>query len=341
MIKKTVVLIVVLMVSVIAAAETSVIPLPDVNKPEEVMLDKDQLYIREGASIYIYSRPDFKLVKKFGKKGEGPGEIKSSPQIPIPLVTDVQTNHIAIHNLGKITLFSKEGTFVKDVKFTNPIMLLVRPFGKGYVGAAFTGAAGGERIRALGIYDEKMNLVKEIEKVPDVFQMGKGTRVLTNNPIHIPYKDKVFVAWHDVFEIKVYDYSGKELYRVKHKIEKVKVTEDFKEKIETFFKTDPQYKNFYDFIKPIIIPEYYPDVLGLAVSGDIIYVTGANGDDEKQFSEFYLFDIKGKFLKRVMVPLKMSTPVMPYPNTIFNGKLYQIIEDEEAEEWALHINEIK
>lgn len=341
MIKKAVVLIIMIVLALTLSAETKVIPLPDVNKVDEVAMDKDQFYVRENASVYIYSRPDFKLVKKFGKQGEGPGEIKISSQFPLPLTLDAQSDHIAFQNLGKVTLFSKDGTFVKDVKFTKPFMFLIRPFGKGYVGVNFEGAFGGERLRVLGIYDEKMNLIKEIERVPDVFQQGKGTRALDNLPFHIPYKDKVFVSWHEIFEVKVFDFSGKELYRVKHAVEKRKVTDKDKEKFIEFFKTSPMTKQYFEFMKPFIFPEYYPEVVGLAVSGDIIYVMGANGDEEKQISELYLFDIKGKFLKRVMIPLKMSTPVMPYPYTIFNGKFYQIIEDEEAEEWNLHITEIK
>ena len=57
-----------LFVMVILHAKVTVIPLPDLVNPASVTLDENQLYITEGTSIYIYSLPDFKLIKKWKRK---------------------------------------------------------------------------------------------------------------------------------------------------------------------------------------------------------------------------------------------------------------------------------
>ena len=53
-----------------------VIPFPELLSPELIRVDENKIYITEKANIYIYSKKDFKLVKKFGKKGAGPEEFK-------------------------------------------------------------------------------------------------------------------------------------------------------------------------------------------------------------------------------------------------------------------------
>ncbi len=41
------------------------------------------------------------------------------------------------------------------------------------------------------------------------------------------------------------------------------------------------------------------------------------------------------------IPLKDQNPQEPWPTAIHNGKLYQLIENLEDEEWDLVITEIK
>ena len=89
-------------------AETTVTPLPDINKPGFVYLDKKQMYVTEDTSIYIYSLNDLKLIKKFGKRGEGPQEFKTYPKITFtrdpglgPLSLDVSSKDIRVNSFGK------------------------------------------------------------------------------------------------------------------------------------------------------------------------------------------------------------------------------------------------
>ena len=49
-----------------------VIPLGEVNRPISIHADDACIYIVEFPGVYIYSSENFKLVKKFGKRGEGP-----------------------------------------------------------------------------------------------------------------------------------------------------------------------------------------------------------------------------------------------------------------------------
>lgn len=50
------------------------ITLAGLNRPSAIEADQYRLFIVEDTSILIYSLEDFKLLKKFGRKGQGPGE---------------------------------------------------------------------------------------------------------------------------------------------------------------------------------------------------------------------------------------------------------------------------
>ena len=57
-----------------------------------------------------------------------------------------------------------------------------------------------------------------------------------------------------------------------------------------------------------------------------------------------IFLINGNYTKfyekKVIFPLKMKDPIMPYPFAIHEGTIYQVIEDAEEEEWKVHITKI-
>ena len=56
--------------------------LTEVLKPDNISIFEDDLFVAEGSTFYIYSLKDLQLKKKFGRKGEGPGEILSVPNFP-------------------------------------------------------------------------------------------------------------------------------------------------------------------------------------------------------------------------------------------------------------------
>jgi hypothetical protein len=88
------------------------------------------------------------------------------------------------------------------------------------------------------------------------------------------------------------------------------------------------------------------------VADEKIYVLTYKKEKEK--SEFVILDLKGKLLKKVFLPFnqsdewfhyslaKATSQASPHATfTIKNGKLYQLIENEDKEIWELHITNIE
>jgi hypothetical protein len=330
--KISILLLIVCLSSTAATAETKAIPLPEIMKPELIRVDDTQLYITEGASIYIYSLKDFKLIKKFGSAGEGPREFKVDPSKLANLTLDVQSEDIVVHSLDKMSWFTKDGRFKKEIKLTVGVFYLV-PFGKNFMGMFMT--FDHKRFRGLKLFDRNSKLVKEIIRIPDVFQRGKGMHLLQNSFANPIYDNKLFLAWSSDFTIKVYDTGLKLLYTITHPYERINVPGDFKNETKNYYKKHPSTKDYFEILKPFKFSPLFPAVRDLFVSKGKIYAVTHKMENAK--TELLVFDIKGKFLKQVFFPIVMETPMDPYPYTIHNGAVYQLVEDVDAEEWSLQV----
>jgi len=86
-------------------------------------VDDTQLYVTQEASVFIYSLKDFKLVKKFGSAGQGPQEFFLVPTVPLTI--DVQMDQIIAVSIRKVSYFTKQGEFIKEVKMKSMIFLFI------------------------------------------------------------------------------------------------------------------------------------------------------------------------------------------------------------------------
>lgn len=313
-----------------------IIPFPELLKPETISIDENQIYITEGASIYIYSLKDFKFKKKFGKKGAGPEEFKL-PQSGL-LTIDVQTNEIIVNSLAKISYFSKDGKFKKETKNSMGITMMLQSLGNGFAGI---GISWDNKMmyRSLNLYDSNLNKSKEISKMKHDFQLGKGTRVLPTPYPFVSYNNRLYITWENDFIIKVYNNKGEKLFSIKQNYDKLNVKKEHKKGITNWYKTDIRTAQYFEFLKPLIFPAYFPAIRDMSINENKIYVLTYKQKENQ--SEFYILNLKGKFIKKRFLPLIEKNALEMYPYTINKGKLYQLVDNEDKEEWELLISYIK
>jgi hypothetical protein len=102
------------------------------------------------------------------------------------------------------------------------------------------------------------------------------------------------------------------------------------------------YKQFYEAVKDFIqFKEHFPAIKDILVADNTLYII--THKRKNGLWECVLLDLKGKELNRVFVPLSRYIPFTYYPTlcTVENRILYSLIEDEEEEEWKLHIVDLK
>jgi hypothetical protein len=331
MIKKIILILLLLFFISLAFAEKAAV-LPGLLNPEIIDIDGNQMFITEGTTIYIYSLNDFKLQKKFGSAGEGPREFKMYASV------FVQPDQLFIRSPGKVSFFTRQGDFIKETNVSPGTGVAFQPVGDQYVGRK-SFMEENIRCQSFNIYDSKFKMIKEIYRKEHDFQRGKGYRLPTKAFDCNVYHDKIFIAGKAGLEIDVFDKNGNRLYTIHHDIENVKFTETHKKRILDTFKANPQSKQFYEIIKnQLKYPDYFPVVREFIVTDGKIYVLTYNRQENK--IEFLILDVKGKLLKRQFLLLHFKQPFLPYPYTIHNGKLYQLVENADEEKWELHASKI-
>ena len=189
----------------------------------------------------------------------------------------------------------------------------------------------------VNIYDEQLNKVKEICRWESPYRLGAGTRMFTEPYLFCSSGGRILTTNGIEFTIDVYDSHGEYLYTIKQEYKKLKISEDTKKTVINYLKTNPATKDVFQYMQPIIFPDYLPAIRHFMVRDKKVYVLTYKRQGNK--SEFYIFDLKGELLNHVFLPLKEQTPLIYFPYCIKDGKLYQLVENEESEEWELYVTE--
>ena len=80
-------------------------------RPKGIVHDKDEnLYVVDGYEIKLFSLKDAKLITRFGKNGEGPGEFPRHPRITF------FPYEIFVRAMGKVLFFKRDGKYISEKK---------------------------------------------------------------------------------------------------------------------------------------------------------------------------------------------------------------------------------
>ncbi len=309
--------------------------LSELTNPRGIMVDDTQIYINMQPEILIYSLTDFKLVKRFGKSGQGPKEFQIHAQVPLHVNT--RTDKIIVNSFGKLSFFTKKGEYIEEKRALSRGVFF-QPLGKNYIGRSFK-AVEGTRYDTYNLYDGTLKTIREVAAAPSQFQQGKGTFAVSKPFIAIVHKGKVIMPGKDDASIDIFDEEFKKISTITLKQEKRTIPQEFKDGIINFYKTDPGMKNMYQYLKPIRFPDAFPVISTFFPVDDKIYVATWFREKKGEIikNEFLVYDLEGKFIKRLLVPIKYMNVIGPYPMAIAKGKFYQLVENDN-EEWELHVS---
>jgi len=309
-----------------------VVPLPDLNSPDGIQADSRQLYITEQHSIYIYSLKDFRLTKKFGKSGEGPQEFKVSRFSAGRIYIHLEPEVLLVNSLKKISYFTEQGDFIKEIRTLSGSRFV--PIGSGFAAHGFITE---NRIgyRTVNLHGKDLKKIKELYR-EEVGQMGKDINPVTLMKPLLFYVSggKLLIGGKDGV-IYVFDGNGSPINSIRPQYEPVPFSGERQRQFESDFKRHPRFSSLYEVVKKQLkYPEYFPLMRDFHAADKKVYIRTYK--KAKGESEFFIFTIEGKLLKRIMLPVKEKDALESYPFTIQNEKLYQLVDNEQTEEWELH-----
>lgn len=313
------------------------VPLPEISKPQRIYIDSNQVFITEGATIYIYSLENLKLQNKFGKRGEGPGEFRESGE---GVFLIFKPEHIQVISSGRLSIFSQKGCFIREEIISNPRRFEFQSLGDWYVGTALH-AEKGRVFFTVNLFDNGFKKLKEIYRYRHPFFPRHkpidpaDLRIST----YIVYQNRIYYD-DEAGAIHVLDQTGKELYIIPRVSDSIKITDTHKKRYLYFWKTDlkPEYDAFRERLR---FSTYFPYIRNFHIADERIYVItfkerGIN-------SEILVLDLRGKLQKKTWAPLAETNMLIPLGfnhYTIHRNSIYILNENDETEEWELVIEEI-
>lgn len=338
--RKIIVFMVVLLLAVSFSYGEKLAVLKDLGKPNSMFVDQGRIFVNEKATVYIYSLKDFSLIKKFGRQGEGPEEFKVHTTLNKGGVgIAFQGDMLVITSVGRLSYFTRDGVYKKE---SSPPFCLGKyiPLDEHFAGLGVV-QDGGKDYFTLNIYDSTFKDKKEIFRFLG-FQAGKHI-----DPIAVTQRPAIYISNDEIFVndyvgvIHVFDKNGKEIRTITYDYDKVNVTEEREKKVESFFLADMAFKGRYTRDRAngtIKYPEYFPAIRDYSVVDNKVYVVTFK--EEGTNKEIYTFDIKGKFLKKGMYPLGEMNGLQLNAYFISDGTLYQLMENQDTEDWEFHSTKI-
>jgi len=341
--KKFLIVIVVLILFIsLSWAKTQIVPLDSsIMKPEQIIVGDNLIYITEGSTIYIFSSNDYKLTSKFGKKGEGPGEIQGSRMRSFRFTLIPIKDKLYMFNRNKVMYFTKDGKFLNEKRIQSGFTRDLQPVGNKYIGRSFIRGKNRSMKTAVNIFNNDLKTKKLFYGTEKSITRGSFFRHFMPENIFImkTAKDKVYINDTKKLLIKVFDIKGKKVKDIKYNYKLSSVSAQTKKDIKNYYKTGSRFKAFYDRIKSRIkVGNTYNAIKDFFIDKDTIYVQ-TNIKTDKTV-DFLIFKTSGKFIKKETIPLRSINILEFSPYYIKDNTLYQIIENEDEEEWELHITKI-
>ena len=318
------------------------VELTDLVRPSTFLVNYDKVYVLEGATIYVYSLKDFKLLKKFGKAGEGPKEFKYDANDGRPLSMSFFKGKLIVNSTNRMSYFDPEGNYITEKKVT--VDRLLFPVNGKFLGIGPTMGEKNKQYIGFTIYGDNFKSA-DVVFLSDFEMNNPSAFVLpitsfTYNPV---YKNKIYInSSSEKFRIKVFNNNGKEEYQIKKDYPGIKIPASFRSETLEFFRTHPVFKNNYEMLKKILqIREYYPPIRDLQiVDGNIYVITYKRKGD---LWECIKLDLKGNEKGKTFVALNEYEYFSFYPilYSVYNGKVYSLVEDEDDEVWKIHVTDFK
>jgi len=293
---------------------------------EEMFSEITSVAVDNDGHIYILDRKEKtvkvfdsagKFVRKFGKQGQGPGEMN----MPI-FVQITPNNELVVEDAvnRKLMFFSSEGEFLKSLstaKAAGLAAILIDSKGN-LIGQAIVPAEK-KLIREVKKYDKELNPLFTIDTL-DFTSIIEGKI----NPYRLASfyvlgrEDNIIYGYPEEYEIKIFNPEGKLIRRILKDYDPLKIT---KEDQEEFMNRLPAEASV---IKDRIeFPKSFPAYQSFSRDdqGRIFVRTFEKGKKEREYF-FDVFDTEGIYIAKI--PLDVD------PRIWKGEKLYAIKENEDG-----------
>lgn len=269
------------------------------------------VFDQKDMNIKVFDR-DGKFLRKFGRAGEGPGELST----PISIYCTDRDEVVVVDTSRRLTFFKLSGEFVRTLSAGSLFLMDARPDSAG-------------NFFVFLIFDEEANGRYELRKVDaglkDLFVVESSPLSNTERDGFNPFfpvlrwallsGDRVVCGWAEKYEFRIHDAAGRIVRKIQMDPDPVPIS---KADIDERMKGARQ-----ALLQNMKIPKHYPAFRYFVTDDeDRIYVlTWERPPDRKGFY-FDVFDREGRYIVRTVLPAAMPL--------IRKGRLYAAEETAEG-----------
>jgi hypothetical protein len=313
--------------------------LPQLTAPNTIDIYGDELYVLEDAEVYVYSLKDYRLLRRFGKRGEGPGQLM--PNTEVPLAMTIVNGSVYLNSQLKMIKYSKEGKSLAEQQI--PFSFQTIPFGKNYASIKI-GLRHDIHSFIATLLDPGFNNLEHFYSRERISRSQRGKLSLPPEIIIIRCSgDKIFLFDQQSrgFVINVYDSQGKQLKPIKMDYQRIKTSDSFERDAIAWFKAQPSFRMAAEELREMIyFPDYLPVIRNFLARKGRLYIQTYK--TENHLSEFIILDVEGRLIKRLYLPGFANSPLQfnaSHTFTFYNDKYYYLEEHDRG--WEINMEELK
>jgi hypothetical protein len=315
--------------------------LPELNRPGIIKILGDEIFVLDEVRVKVYSLKDYRLLRQFGKIGDGPGELKPNDEIPLQM--QVVNNQVFLNSQTKFIHYAPSGKMLKE-KATHFMCMQIIPIGRHYAISKVQFTKTGQIFFRVNLYDAELNMRKTIyQSPPSPTLRSSGKLLLPSNFLYMAVGTAgdrlyLFSGRQDDFLVPVFDLEGNPLKPVKMEFSPPRWTEDFKREVLDWFKVQPRFRARAHLVAMVLeYPTYLPAIRNILVEDNRLYVQTYR--KKKNLSLFFVFDKTAKPLNSLFLPDQSRYPIKMNPDitfTIHDNFFYYLRENADREQWELH-----
>jgi hypothetical protein len=313
--------------------------LPQLTAPIMIEIDGDKLYVLEDAEVYVYSLKDFRLLRKFGKRGEGPGQL--IPDTEVPLAMNIVNGTVYLNSQIKMVKYSREGKFLAEQRI--PFSFQTIPFDNNYVSIKIA-AMHNVQSFMVALLDPGFNKPEHLYSRERISPSQRGRLSLPPEIIIIRSSgDKLFLFDQQSkgFVINRFDRKGKQLKPIKMDYQRIKTGESFEKDAITWFKAQPSFHMAAEELRGMIyFPDYLPVIRNFLAGKQRLYIQTYK--TVNHLSEFFILDFEGRLIKQTYLPGFANSPLQFNSSNMFvfiKNKYYYLEEHDLG--WEINMEELK
>ncbi len=309
------------------------VELEGLNNPSAITVTPEDIFITDGITVNVFSRKDFSRKVSFGKAGSGPGEFQSGRRrggSVSPIIVYPDGDNIVVFNSRRHLFFTKEGKYIREQNIGKRTSALA-PFEGGYLGTQF-GRQNNKFFMKFLWFDKEYKSGAPIKSLE--LDASRRFSIFGRNPAYTTIGNRIYLADRTKPKLAIYDRNSVKHGDIEVDFERPDLTAAKVKGIKEYYKDMLGADRFKRVSRFMDIPSKYPSFIGVKADGKYLYLITWSSTDKGNLT--FVYNKEGKLVKKIHIKMEMVSAVAPYPFDIKAGTFYQLIENDDTEEWDLH-----